>query len=108
MWKFPVTLASVFALLITFSAAAYADGDGELYKSESNCWHDANLKTTATGGEDHYSCAYTTHADAGQADCHPPPSAARYGCLGNYWRLEEAGGGGGPHAPEEPEGPTEG
>jgi hypothetical protein len=102
MRKLLVTLASIIALLVTFSATAYADGDDELYKSKSDCWHDADLKTTASGGEDHYHCEYIeAHQDYGKGDCRPPRATSKDGCIGMFWVLKEDGGDG-PHLPEEP------
>jgi hypothetical protein len=102
MRKLLVTLVSVSALLLTFSAAAYADGEDGLYKNKSDCWHDANLKTTASGGEERYHCEYhSATQENGKGDCPPPKPAAKSGCLGMFWELKDEGGDG-PHLPEEP------
>ena len=101
MRKLLLTLASATALLLTFSATAYADGEDGLYKNKSDCWHDADLKTSASGGDEHYHCEYREATqEYGKGDCRPPRATSRSGCTGMFWELKEDGGDG-PHLPEE-------
>lgn len=91
MRKLLITAGSVFVLSLGFVPMAYADSYvGPVYKSQSECNHDAIQRTAADGGAysgHNYYCKEVHHVDNGVAGCQPKTQYAHDGCIGNWWEL---------------------